>query len=310
MRVIFFGTPDFAVPSLSALIESGEDVIYVVTQPDREKGRGHKLSQPVVKEFALSRGVPVMQPAGIKSPDFYEWLSGLRPDVIVAVAYGKIIPLPVLKLPATGCINVHASLLPKYRGAAPIQWAIIKGEIKTGITTMMMDEGLDTGDMLLTAETEIKDEDNALTLGKRLSETGASLLIKTLNGIKDNSIKPVPQTGEASYAPPLKKDDGRIQWSMSSREIYNLIRGTYPWPGAYCFFNKERINIIRAGVVGINGEVMPGKIEKISDDGMYVGTGKGILSILEVKPEGKKNMSAPAFINGRHLKEGMHFDPS
>ena len=310
MRIIFFGTPDFAVPSLNALIESGEDVIYVVTQPDRVKGRGHKLSQPVVKEFALSRGVPVIQPAGIKSPDFYEWLSGLKPDVIVVVAYGKIIPPGILRLPQSGCINVHASLLPKYRGAAPIQCAIIKGESKTGITTMMMDEGLDTGDVLLTAEIEIKDEDNALTLGRRLSETGASLLIRTLRGIKDNSIKPVPQTGEASYAPPLKKDDGRIQWSRSSREIYNLIRGTYPWPGAYCYLNKERIKIIRAGVVGINGEVMPGKIEKISDEAMYVGTGKGTLSILEVKPEGKKNMPASAFINGRHLKEGMHFDPS
>jgi len=219
MRIIFFGTPDFAIPSLNALIESGEDVVYVVTQPDRAKGRGHRLSQPAVKEFALSMGIPVMQPAGIKSPDFYERLLKLKPDVIVVVAYGKIVPLSVLQLPPSGCINVHASLLPKYRGAAPIQWAIIKGETKTGITTMMMDEGLDTGDILLAGKTEIKDEDNALTLGKRLSEMGASLLIKTLEGIKDNSIKPVPQTGGASYAPPLKKDDGRINWSLSSREI-------------------------------------------------------------------------------------------
>lgn len=308
MRIIFFGTPDFAVPSLNALIESGEDIISVVSQPDRPKGRGHKLSLPPVKESAISKGIPVIQPSGIKSPSFIEELSKLKPDLIIVVAYGKIIPLSILKIPPEGCINVHASLLPKYRGAAPIQWAIINGEFKTGITSMLMDEGLDTGDMLLQEETEIKDDETAYTLSLRLAEIGASLLVRTLNGLKDNSIQAAPQTGKPSYAPLLKKNDGRIDWSLPAKKIFDLIRGTYPWPGAYCYFNKERINIIKARLVNLVDKVTPGRIERVLDDGLYVGTGKGILSVIELKPEARKSMSITAFMHGRHLREGMSFD--
>jgi methionyl-tRNA formyltransferase len=307
MRIIFCGTPDFAVPSLDALIKSGETILSVITQPDRAKGRGHKLSPPPVKEFAISKGIPVIQPSEIGSPSFMEELSKLKPELIVVVAYGKIIPLSILKIPPLGCINVHASLLPKYRGAAPIQWAIINGEIKTGITTIIMDKGLDTGDILLQEETAIND-DNAFTLSLRLAETGASLLTESLNGLKDNSIHPIPQTGEPSFAPLLKKDDGQIRWSLPAKKINNLIRGTYPWPGAYCYLNEERINIIKAKVINTNDKGIPGKIEKVADLCIHVGTGDGILSVLEVKPEGKKTMSALAFIHGRHLKEGMHFN--
>ena len=308
MKIIYFGTPDFAVPSLQALIESGEDVISVVTQPDKVKGRGHKLAQPPVKELAFEKGIRVLQPSGIRTPEFYDEMAKLAPDIIVVVAYGKIIPPSLLDLPPLGCVNVHASLLPQYRGAAPIQWALINGDEKTGITTMFMDQGMDTGDILLKEEVEIYDEDNAYTLSRRLSHAGASLLIKTLKGLKDKLIRPVPQSGEATFAPPLKKENGRIKWSLSAREISNLIRGTYPWPGAYCYVKGEKINIIEAKVVPHNNEGTAGRIEQISGSDILVSTGAGILAISELKPEGKKIMSASAFMNGRHLIEGAAFD--
>ena len=308
MRIIFFGTPEFAVPSLQALIESGEGLIAVVTQPDKLKGRGHKLSQPPVKEAALSRGIPVMQPSGVRTPAFFDELAKLAPDIIVVVAYGRIIPPALLKLPPFGCVNVHASLLPAYRGAAPIQWALINGDEKTGITTMLMNEGLDTGDILLREEVAIHQEDNAYTLGRRLSLVGASLLVKTINGIENKMIIPVPQSGEASYAPPLKKENGKINWLLSAREISNLIRGTFPWPGAYCYLHGEKIHIMQARVIHENHAGIAGCIEKIGDGEILVSTGKGILAVTGVKPEGKKIMSASAFIHGRHVKEGAIFD--
>ena len=308
MKIVFFGTPDFAVPSLQALLESGEEVLAVVTQPDKLKGRGHKLSQPPVKEFALSMGIPVLQPSGIRTPAFLDDMTRLAPDCITVVAYGRIVPPPLLKLPPLGCINVHASLLPEYRGAAPIQWALINGEVKTGVTTMLMDEGLDTGDMLLKEEVEIHDDDNADTLARRLSHAGASLLIKTLVGVKDKTITPLPQSGKASYAPPLKKENGKINWFLSARELSHLIRGTYPWPGAYCYLNGEKINILKAKVANDNMNGTAGRIEKLSGHEILVGTGEGILAVAEVKPEGKKVMTASAFMHGRHLKEGVIFD--
>jgi methionyl-tRNA formyltransferase len=307
MRVIFFGTPDFAVPSLRALLEAGEEVVAVVTQPDRVKGRGHKLSAPPVKEIALSEGIPVLQPEGIRSPEFFDELSGLRPDVIAVVAYGRIIPPAILKLPPLGCINVHGSLLPKYRGAAPIQRAIINGERRTGITTMLMDEGLDTGDILLQAETEIADGDDAQTLGARLSTVGAALLVRTIKDLRDNLIRPIAQEGEATYAPPLRKEEGRIDWSLPAMRIFDLVRGTCPWPGAYTSFNGERITIIRAGTIPSDVGCSAGTIEKAGEE-LQVCTGKGILSITELKPEGKKTMTAGAFVNGRRLTKGMRFD--
>lgn len=308
MRVIFFGTPEFAVPSLKALLESGEEVVAVVTQPDKVKGRGHMLSQPPVKEEALLRGIPVLQPAGIRSDSFLNEISGLAPDVIAVVAYGRIIPPSLLSLPPLGCINVHASLLPKYRGAAPIQWAIITGETRTGVTTMLMDEGLDTGPMLLREETEISDEDTSQSLGMRLSHIGACLLVKTLVGIKDRSVNPVPQPDGESFAPPLKKEDGRIDWSWDAKKISDRIRGTYPWPGAYCFINGERITITKASVIDTGFQGAPGRISKVAGAAFYVETGKGVLSVSGVKPEGKKMMPAASFLNGRRLKEGARFD--
>lgn len=308
MRIIYFGTPEFAVPSLQALLESGEEVIAVVTQPDKLKGRGHKLSQPPVKELALLKGIPVIQPSGIRTPAFLDEMVKLVPDIIVVVAYGRIIPPALLKLPPFGCVNVHASLLPEYRGAAPIQWALINGEEKTGITTMLMDEGLDTGDILLREEIAVNEEDDAYTLARRLSQAGASLLIKTLKGLKDKNISPVPQSGKASYAPPLKKENGRINWSLSARGISNLIRGTFPWPGAYCYLHGLKIHIMKALVVNDSATGTAGRVEKIGDDEILVCTGKGVLAVKEVKPEGKNIMSASAFMHGRHLKEGATFD--
>jgi methionyl-tRNA formyltransferase len=308
LRIVFFGTPDFAVPSLKALLDSGDDVVAVVTQPDKVKGRGRLLSQPPVKGLALSNGIPVLQPRNIRTGSFLEELSLLKPEAIAVVAYGKIVPPAVLKLPPLGCVNVHASLLPAYRGAAPIQWAIINGERRTGITTMLMDEGLDTGDILLQNETEILDEDNGLTLGKRLSEMGASLLPGTLEGLKAGTVNPRPQTGEPSFAPPLKKDDGKIDWSLPARRIFDLIRGTYPWPGAYCYLKGSRLVVLRAKALDHEKTGTPGRIEMIGSEGVLVSTGRGILAIMEVKPEGRNSMSAESFMHGRRLKEGAFFD--
>jgi methionyl-tRNA formyltransferase len=307
MRVIFFGTPDFAVPSLRALLEAGEEVIAVVTQPDRVKGRGHKLSAPPVKEIALSEHIRVLQPEVIRSSEFLGELASLRPDTIVVVAYGKLLPPSILQLPPLGCINVHGSLLPKYRGAAPVQRAIMNGEKKTGVTTMLMDDGLDTGDILLQEETEITDSDDAQALGARLSRVGASLLVRTIKDLRDNLIRPTSQTGEASYAPPLSKAEGRIDWSRSAKGIFDLIRGTCPWPGAYSSLNGERITIIRARVVPCVCKCSAGMIEKAGEE-LHVCTGAGILSITELKPEGKKVMTAGAFVHGRRLTKGLRFD--
>ncbi len=306
MRIVFFGTPEFAIPSLKMLLQSGENVIAVVTQIDKRKGRGRILSPAPVKEFAMKEGIKIYQPINIQDFLFLKDLSDMKPDIIVVVAYGRILPLQILKLPSLGCINVHASLLPKYRGAAPIQWSIIKGEKKTGITTMLMDEGLDTGDILLQEETEIIDEDSAETLSKRLSEIGASLLIKTIEGIKKGSLKPMPQRGTPSYAPPLKKEDGRINWLKSAQEIFNFVRGTYPWPCAYCYLNRERIKIIRVKV--LEGSGIPRRAEKTDEGQLIIGTGNGLISIIELQPEGKRQMSVTAFLQGRSIRKGAFFD--
>ncbi|MBA4349004.1 MAG: methionyl-tRNA formyltransferase [Thermodesulfovibrio sp.] len=302
MSLIFFGTPEFAVPSLKALIKEKEDIALIITQPDKLKGRGRFLSLPPVKGLALAENIRVLQPGKIKEADFYRELSSIKPEFIIVVAYGKILPEEILGIPASGCINVHASLLPKYRGAAPIQWALINGEKVTGVTTMLMDKGLDTGDILLQAEMEIKDNDNAETLSLRLSNLGAETLIKTINGIRAGTVKPVKQNGDASYAPILKKEDGKIDWSRSAEELFNFVRGMYPWPSAFCYFGRERIKIIKAKP--LEGSGVPGRIEKASRSELIVGTGKGVLLIEELQPEGKKTMPAASFIAGRKLKEG------
>jgi len=308
MRIVFFGTPDFAVPSLKKLVEAGEDVVAVVTQPDRVKGRGHKLSQPPVKEYALAQNISVLQPAGIRSDEFLKTIAAMKPDMIVVVAYGRIIPPAMLALPPKGCINVHASLLPKYRGAAPIQWSIVSGELKTGVATMLMDKGLDTGDILLMEDIEISPEDNALTLGIRLAEMGADLLVTTIKGIVGGTVRPIPQSGESTYAPIIKKEDGKIDWTRSAGEIFNLIRGMYPWPGGQCLFAGEKITVIASRVVDTDAKAAAGSIVKMQGDELHVGTGIGIIALLELKPEGKKAMTGAAFARGRHIREGMRFE--
>lgn len=308
MALIFFGTPQFATPSLKALIDEKEDIALVVTQPDKVKGRGHILSSPPVKELARSFGLKVVQPNKIRDEDFYNELRSIAPEFIIVVAYGKILPEEILNMPKSGCINVHASLLPKYRGAAPVQWALINGEKITGITTMLMDKGLDTGDVFLKAELEISDDDTSETLSKKLSELGAKTLIQTIKGIREGRIKPTPQTGEASYAPPLKKEDGKIDWNRTAEELFNFVRGMYPWPSAFCYLNDERIKIIRVrsqkSEIKSQKKLVPGLIVKASDGKLIVETGKGFLVIEELQPEGKRVMSAAAFLAGRKLKEG------
>jgi methionyl-tRNA formyltransferase len=305
MRIVFFGTPAFAVPTLRALLRSGEEVIAVVTQPDKRRGRDRLPSPSPVKDLASQSHCMVLQPATLKESLFPEELQDLNPEIIVVVAYGKILPPMILNLPPRGCINVHASLLPKYRGAAPVQWAIINGEKITGVTTMYMDMGLDTGDVLLQEETAIEEDDNAETLGRRLAELGASLLLKTLEGIKEGSVVRKPQNGKPTYAPPLKKEDGRVPWSKTAIEISNMVRGMYPWPCAYCYFQHERIKITKARASAGSG--IPGKIEKAGAE-LIVGTGEGVLRIIEIQPEGKRLMRAEEFLRGRHIQEGTFFD--
>ena len=305
MRIVFFGTPLFAVPSLNALLESQKAVVAVVTQPDKRKGRDRILSPPPVKELALRKGVSVLQPKSLKDLLFLDELYKLKPEMIVVVAYGKILPPQILELPPHRCINVHASLLPKYRGAAPIQWAIIKGEKKTGITTMLMDQGMDTGDILLQEETEVYDDDNSETLGKRLADIGGSLLIKTIQKVKEGPVRPVPQTGTSSYAPPLKKEDGRIDWSNAAVGIFNFVRGMYPWPCAYCYLNGERIKITQAKA--LDGHGIAGRVEKAGGE-LLVGTGKGLISVIQLQPQGKRLMTAKEFLMGRRLEKGTFLD--
>lgn len=305
MRIVFFGTPEFAVPSLSMLLDSGEEVSAVVTQTDKRRGRDRLATAPPVKELALGSGIRTLQPRNIREAEFFLELESIAPDLIVVVAYGKILPSQVLAIPPHGCINVHASLLPQYRGAAPIQWAILNGEKQTGITTMLMDEGLDTGPLLLQEDTDIAADDTAETLSKRLAALGASVLMKTIGEIKEGRLVPVPQAGVPSYAPPLKKEDGRLVWKNSAEKIRDFVRGMYPWPCAYCSLNRERIKITR--VAALDGSGMPGRIEKAKGE-IIVGSGKGLVSILELQPEGRRLMTAGEFLQGRKLQEGVFFD--
>jgi len=301
VSLIFFGTPDFAVPSLRALI-SEEDIALVVTQPDKLKGRGHILSSPPVKELALAHGIKVLQPPKIRDEEFYKVVKMIAPEFIIVVAYGKILPEEVLELPLYGCINVHGSLLPKYRGAAPVQWALINGERITGVTTMLMDAGIDTGDILERAEVEILDGDNYETLSGKLAGLGGKTLVGTLKGIRSGLVRPSPQTGDATYAPPLSKEDGRINWSRSAQELLRFVKGVSPWPSAFSYLNGELIKIIKVKPLAGNG--VSGRIEKASGGQLVVGTGKGLLLVEELQPGGRRIMPAGAFLSGRRLKEG------
>jgi methionyl-tRNA formyltransferase len=296
MRLIFLGTPAFAVPTLESLVAASYDVLSVVTQPDRPSGRGRRLSASPVKEAALRLGLPVYQPERIRRPEAVAALAGLQPDVMVVVGYGQILPQTVLDIPPHGIINVHASLLPEYRGAAPVQWAIANGAVRTGVTTMRIDAGLDTGDMLLKAETEIGPEETALELGARLAAMGAALLIETLARIE--SIAPHKQDAAlATYAPLLKKENGLIDWRQPAQAIHNRVRGFQPWPGAYTRFRGQQLHIWKSRVAA-HGEGAPGLL---TSHPLAVVCGQGSLEPIEVQLEGRKRITAEEFVNGQHL---------
>jgi methionyl-tRNA formyltransferase len=302
MRIVFMGTPEFAVPTLERIIESGHEVMAVFTQPDRPKGRGQQVSMSPVKESALQHGLTVEQPQRIRRPEVVDQLAAIRADCMVVVGYGQIIPQAIIDLPPLGIINVHASLLPKYRGAAPIQWAIARGETRTGVTTMKIDAGLDTGNMLLKWETGIGPEENALELGPRLAVAGADLLIETLRGLESGMIMPEPQdNAQATLAPMIKKEDGHIDWNWPARDIVNRSRGFVPWPGTYTRFRDRQLSIWRARAAG--EQLKPGTLVKAAGR-VLAGAGEGSVELLEVQVEGKRRVDAAAFWNGYQMKNG------
>ncbi|MYF23702.1 MAG: methionyl-tRNA formyltransferase [Nitrospira sp. SB0678_bin_10] len=307
MRVVFMGTPAFAVPSLEALANSDHEVVGVVTQPDRPKGRGQAVVPCPVKELALAKGLPVSQPDKIKSPEFLQQLAEWKPDVIAVTAFGRILPKPILDLPPMGCVNVHGSLLPAYRGAAPIQWALIHGDTETGITTMVMDEGMDTGAVLLQQTIPIEPEDTALELGARMAQAGGALLVETLTRLAAQTVVPCAQDhSRATMAPLLKKEDGVIDWTQSATEIANRIQGLSPWPGSYTFHHEHRL-IIRKGRVDAQGGPAgggqrPGTVLAVGPKSFWVETGEGRIEVLEVQPANKKRMSVEQFLLGYTLR--------
>jgi len=299
------GTPDFAVPTLQALIQNGYHIPLVVTQPDRPKGRGRKLVAPPVKIKAQELGLDVLQPATLADEKFRHRIKQLRPDFFVVLAFGHILSENILELPRLGTINIHASLLPKYRGPAPIQWAIINGESQTGITTMLMDKGVDTGDILLSQKEPIFSEDTAATLHDRLAACGADLLVETLQGFASKTIKPIPQDHrKATYAPLLKKQDGRIRWQKSADELDTFIRGMTPWPGAFTFHHKNRLKILKAAPIQENPTEPAGTIIETFPDELCVATGKGVLSISEIQGPSGKRLGVADFLRGYKLPPG------
>ncbi len=297
------GTPQFAVPCLKTLIDSRHEVIGVFTQPDRPSGRGQKINVTPIKEKALKYNISIFQPGTLKDTEVIKNIKRLNPDIIVVVAYGQILPEEILQIPKYGCVNVHASLLPKYRGAGPINWVIINGGKKTGVTTMYMDAGLDTGDMLLKEEIKIGEDETAGELHDRLMNLGAGVLDKTLGLIETGKIQPIPQNhSEASYAPMLTKKLGKIDWSKPAEEIKNLIRGTIPWPTSYTTYDGKTMKIWKSEIVYSNKDYRPGKILKVKKDRIFVATGKDILSIEELQFSGKKRMSVNQYLIGNNIE--------
>ena len=307
MRVVFMGTPDFAVGTLEALLQSRHQVVAVVTQPDKPKGRGKAMQFTAVKEVAVRAEIPVLQPKKVREPEVVEEIRQFHPDVIVVVAFGQLIPKAILDMPQYGCVNVHASLLPKYRGAAPIQWAVIDGEEKSGVTTMQMDEGLDTGDMLLTEEVVLDSQETGGSLFDKLSEVGAGLLLKTLDELEAGNVHPQKQPKESTtaYAAMLTKKMGEIDWTKSAVQIERLVRGLNPWPSAYTHLGQKTLKIWRAAVHPLSEQKKePGTVILMDKKHFGVQTGDGMLEILELQLEGKKRMDADAFLRGYQLENG------
>jgi len=299
------GTAAFATPCLKALVEKGEDVVCVVTQPDRPKGRGREIQFSPVKEMALKYHLPIFQPQSIKEEKSIMDLKKLLPHLIVVIAFGQILPQSILCIPPFGTINVHASLLPKYRGAAPINWALIKGEETTGITTMYLDEGMDTGPILMQKEMKIKPEDNAPSLHDKLAILGSELLLETIDRARNGKLMSIPQDhAQASYAPRLRKEDGEIHWGKGAWEIHNLIRGLHPWPSAYTHLEGKTLKIFESVIIGEEVKGGVGQIYEVSKEGLKVITGKGGLLIRDVQLQDRKRMKVSEFIQGHKVVAG------
>ena len=311
MKVVFMGTPDFAVGTLEALIEAGHEVIGVVTQPDKPKGRGKTLMATPVKEVALKHQIPVYQPKKVREAGFTETLGRLAPDVIVVAAFGQIITKEILDIPRFGCINVHASLLPAYRGAAPIQWAVINGEKESGVTIMQMDEGLDTGDMIDKVVVPLAEDETGGSLFDKLSQAGARLCVKVLKDLEEgNAVREKqPEESTTPYASMISKKMGEINWERSAKSIEQLIRGLDPWPSAYTKLQGKTLKLWKAEAQKENvPEGVPGEVVKVERDTFCIQTGDGILKIEEVQLEGKKRMDTAAFLRGFHLSQGERLD--
>lgn len=305
MRVVFMGTPDFSVGTLEAIVEAGHEVAAVVTQPDKPKGRGKTVQFTPVKEKAMEYGFPVYQPQRAREESFVEELRKLQPEVIVVVAFGQILPKAILEMPKYGCINVHASLLPKYRGAAPIQWAVIDGEKESGVTTMQMNEGIDTGDILLMKKIPIEEKETGGSLFDKLAAAGAQLLVETLEQVQQGSIQPVPQDHSiATHAKMLDKTLGDIDFKKSAVEIERLIRGLNPWPSAYTRLNGKTLKIWDANVRNQDMDGKPGEVVFVSKDEIFVKTKEGLLELVEIQLEGKKRMTTDTFLRGYSLEKG------
>lgn len=312
MNVIFMGTSNFAVSTLEGLIKSNHKIIAVVTRPDKPKGRGREILPSPVKVVAEDNKIEVLQPEKVREPDFVKKLREYRPDCIVVVAFGQILPKDILSLPRYGCINLHASILPKYRGAAPINWALINGETKTGVTSMLMNEGMDTGDILIQREVEITEGDSAGTLHDRLSEMGSEVILETLDGLEKGSVKRVKQNeSSATYAQKIKKEDCLINWDEDAKKIVNKIRGLTPAPGAYTSYNGKRLKIAEAVIPprpplekGGWGDLKKGEVFEVNRNGIKVICGNGLVIIKNLQPEGKRVMGVGEFISGHNIKAG------
>ncbi len=307
-KIVFFGTPPFALPTLKILIEGPDPVAAVVTQPDRRKGRGQKVTPTPVKELALRHGLTVLQPEEVKEETFLGHIATLAPDLFVVVAYGEILPKALLAIPKHGSVNVHASLLPKYRGAAPMPWAILKGEEVTGVTTMMMDEGMDTGDILLQTKVSVAQRETGASLYERLSSLGAPLLKETLEGMKAGTIRPTPQDPTlASYAPSIKKEDGWIDWTRGAQEIDRQVRALNPWPGAFTRWEGRFLKIYKGEVREETPKGKAGVVSWVGSDFIGVETGKHSFLIQEVQLEGGKRMGVRDFLSGHPISVGATF---